>query len=374
MKSGLTPEAEKELQNCLQLFDPIISQSVLSYSFSSVDDWKLEPWKKIFTSTSSMVIDDFIISLKEIQSTINTVLRHSGALHILPPESLRDVSQSLVNNRALLLKNSVLAHASKSWDSREQSLRKLRNQNARLGPPKPETINYGFFHSTTRWLTPSIFLSPFISVSDLTDQRDNEYMIKVERRLPYNESFSTSGIDLEQSVIVVSFLETLVREFLSHVQSGSLRRSNVLSHEGHSDVAILPLPCVLPFLETRIRTPVTPDHVEIFVWFLTFLSPANCCPFECSLGDSKPSIPSTRFKAIKISFDAQHSDAILEISEADRAALLERFAEDMLADKLKELDQKIVAADDECKRHLKLKNQEAALRSLKKKENGRNST
>lgn len=32
-------------------------------------------------------------------------------------------------------------------------------------------------------------------------------MIKVERRLPYNESFSTSGIDLEQSVIVVSFLE-----------------------------------------------------------------------------------------------------------------------------------------------------------------------
>lgn len=47
-------------------------------------------------------------------------------------------------------------------------------------------------------------------------------------------------------------------------------------------------------------------------------------------------------QAIKISFDAQHSDAILEISEADRAALLERFAEDMLADKLKELDQKYV--------------------------------
>lgn len=94
MKSGLTPEAEKELQNCLQwvehmhrrlsvssietdltifrLFDPIISQSVLSYSFSSVDDWKLEPWKKIFTSTSSMVIDDFIISLKEVSDPYKT--------------------------------------------------------------------------------------------------------------------------------------------------------------------------------------------------------------------------------------------------------------------------------------------------------------
>lgn len=46
------------------------------------------------------------------------------------------------------------------------------------------------------------------------------------------------------------------------------------------------------------------------------------------------------YQAIKISFDTKNSDRVLAITEADKAVLLESFAESMLLDKIQMLDQK----------------------------------
>lgn len=50
-------------------------------------------------------------------------------------------------------------------------------------------------------------LSLFISFPSSEGDHVEPYVIKPERWLPYDEPYNTNGIDLEESVIVVEFLE-----------------------------------------------------------------------------------------------------------------------------------------------------------------------
>lgn len=153
----------------LRLHDPINSQSVLSYSFSQHDDWKLEAWRKLFICTAGAA-KDFIIPIKEVkivrQNRSNLFIRYnrwsipcceSRELFMCSPQvhfhffisscvnfnaaTLRDVARSLVNNRSILLKDSVMSQSVQTWDTTGTVLKKFKSQNAKLGPPKAVVVS-----------------------------------------------------------------------------------------------------------------------------------------------------------------------------------------------------------------------------------------
>lgn len=52
--------------SCCRVDDPIITQSLLSFSLTSEDHWKLESWKVLFAA-ASVVYSDFSFTLNEVK-------------------------------------------------------------------------------------------------------------------------------------------------------------------------------------------------------------------------------------------------------------------------------------------------------------------
>lgn len=205
--------------------DPIMTQNLLSYSFSSEDDWKVDSWKSLFL-TASVVYRDFSFTLHEVQLLGDAMLKQMKTLYVMPVQTVCDVGQALLNVRYLLRRESVLCHVAAAWNpgARAQHFRRVLSE-----PLKPVEV----LQSATGGMEPLGLVyravtgsAALLSVGLMRmlggKGSRREYTAVEERHIPYVEPMTQQSPAVQTEVLHVGALQCLADAFFTSVKSGSL--------------------------------------------------------------------------------------------------------------------------------------------------------
>ncbi|XP_053992351.1 uncharacterized protein LOC128883726 isoform X2 [Hylaeus volcanicus] len=354
------------IRACLGSDNPIITQNLLSYSLNGSDHWMLEPWKDIL-SVVNRASNHFLFTLNEVQRVVDLALKEMGMLYATPAETLLDVASALSLSHCILKQDIVMKHIMEAYDPnlRRTFLKKVSNEPLYCvkGLNKPQ---------------PSVSLLQ--KMSNAVSEGFDFFMKVLERHLPFNEVSLADFTHMNTLILHFETIQTVAKKFLDCVKQNKfpdLADDPVMSmcnlQDSSGQCSILAMPYVLAFLEKNMRKLRSNDDAFIFAWFLAFYErDCNCQPFSCNIESDSTSSNATTVHGIKIVWNRPKTQDNgisneMEITEADKAHLLEMYAEITLRSRIIDCDTKIALAATQCKNCLKISKKKTAILWVRKK-------
>eukprot|EP00923_Selenidium_pygospionis_P051919 GHVN01089913.1.p2 GENE.GHVN01089913.1~~GHVN01089913.1.p2 ORF type:complete len:458 (-),score=104.70 GHVN01089913.1:129-1502(-) len=210
------------------------------------------------------------------------------------------------------------------------------------------------------------------------------------------------------NVVVVQLLEELSSQFLSAVRRSmntphvdgresitssptqfdkdtrrgepNMQFRNLLPFESReSEEVVIGVDAITVFLSAYVKRPITPAHIEIFVWYLSHYTGVVrpfCCPLnELSRSTEADGCEADGIRALKIGLRGDMGDMRgtsvpgrnVDVVDKDRAAVLEDFAERHLTRRIGDLSEKSRELKKRVESALAANNRQVALQWLKKR-------